>query len=130
LFARVRIPSGPKFKALLISDLAIGYDQGQPIVYVIDQHNLPKAKPVKLGAISDGLRVVESGITPDEKIVVNGIVRIRPGIPVTPEQGNMADFAGTLRREVAVEPPREATGEKSPDQSKPKNPNPQSSEKR
>jgi RND family efflux transporter MFP subunit len=127
LFARVRIPSGPKFKALLISDLAIGYDQGQPIVYVIDEHNLPKAKPVKLGAISDGLRVVESGITADEQIIVNGIVRIRPGVPVTPE---LADFAGTLRREVAVEPTREARAEKSPDQSKQKTSGPPPSDKR
>jgi RND family efflux transporter, MFP subunit len=130
LFARVRIPSGPKFKALLISDLAIGCDQGQPIVYVIDEHNLPKAKPVKLGAISDGLRVVDSGITADEQIIVNGIVRIRPGVPVTPEQRNMADFAGTLRREVAVEPTREARAEKSPDQSKQKTSDPPPSDKR
>jgi RND family efflux transporter MFP subunit len=129
LFARVRIPSGPKFKALLISDLAIGYDQGQPIVYVIDERNLAKAKPVKLGAISDGLRVVESGITPDDRIVVNGIVRIRPGIQVTPEQGNMADFTGTLRRAVAVEPTRETSGEKGPDQSKQKTPSPPPTDK-
>jgi RND family efflux transporter MFP subunit len=129
LFARVRIPSGPKFKGLLISDLAIGYDQGQPIVYVVDEHNLAKAKPVKLGAISNGLRVVESGINPDERIVVNGIVRIRPGVSVTPEQGNMADFSGTLRREIAIEPTREAGEGKNPDQSKQKPPNPPPSDK-
>jgi RND family efflux transporter MFP subunit len=129
LFARVRIPSGPKLKGLLISDLAIGYDQGQPIVYVVDEHNLAKAKPVKLGAISNGLRVVESGINPDERIVVNGIVRIRPGVSVTPEQGNMADFSGTLRREIAIEPTREAGEGKNPDQSKQKPPNPPPSDK-
>ena len=59
----LRIPSSPKFKALLISDLAVGYDQGQPIVYVVGADDVAKADPVKLGALSEGLRVVESGLS-------------------------------------------------------------------
>jgi RND family efflux transporter MFP subunit len=104
LFARVRIPAGPKHKALLISDLSIGYDQGEPIVYVVGADNIATAKPVKLGAISSGLRVVEEGVNSIDRIVVNGIVRLRPGIPVAPEEGNMTDFSGTVRRQIAVAP--------------------------
>ena len=104
LFAQLRIPSSPKFKALLISDLAVGYDQGQPIVYVIGADNVAKPDPVKLGALSEGLRVVESGLSADDRVVVDGIVHLRPGSKVVPQDGTMTDFAGGLRRQVAVAP--------------------------
>ena len=107
LFARVRLPSGPQFKALLISDLAIGYDQGQPIVYVVGADDVATAKSVQLGALSDGLRVIEKGISADDKIVVNGIIHLRPGTKVAAKDGNMADFAGGLRRQVSTAPPEE-----------------------
>src|SRR4029077_20321511 len=59
LYVQVRIPSSPKYKALLISDLAIGYDQGQQIVYVVGGDNVAMAKRVKLGDLAEGLRVVK-----------------------------------------------------------------------
>jgi RND family efflux transporter MFP subunit len=104
LFAQIRIPASPKFKALLISDLAVGYDQGQPIVYIIGEDDVAKANPVKLGALSEGLRVVESGLAPGDRVIVDGIVRLRPGVKVAPHEGNMMDFAGGLRRQVSVAP--------------------------
>jgi multidrug efflux system membrane fusion protein len=104
LFAQVRIPSSPKFKALLISDLAVGYDQGQPIVYVVGADDIAKSTQVKLGALSEGLRVVESGLTADDRVVVDGIVHLRPGSKVVPQEGTMTDFAGGLRKQVAVAP--------------------------
>jgi RND family efflux transporter MFP subunit len=104
LFAQLRIPASPKFKALLISDLAVGYDQGQPIVYIIGEDDVAKANPVKLGALSEGLRVVESGLAPGDRVIVDGIVRLRPGVKVAPHEGNMMDFAGGLRRQVSVAP--------------------------
>jgi RND family efflux transporter MFP subunit len=104
LFARVRIASSPKYKAVLISDLAVGYDQGQPIVYVVGADDVATAKPVKLGALSEGLRVVESGVAPDDRVIVDGIVHLRPGVKVAPKEGNMADSAGGLRRQVSVAP--------------------------
>ena len=104
LFAQLRIASSPKYNAVLISDLAVGYDQGSPIVYVVGANDVATAKPVKLGALSEGLRVVESGVGPEDRVVVDGIVHLRPGVKVAPQEGNMADFAGVLRRQVSVAP--------------------------
>ena len=112
LFANLRIPSSPKYQALLISDLAVGYDQGQPIVYVIGADDVAKADQVKLGALWEGLRVVESGLAPGDRVVVDGIVHLRPGTKVTPQEGNMTDFAGGLRRQVAVAPAQRHAGER------------------
>jgi membrane fusion protein, multidrug efflux system len=114
LFAQLRIPSSPKFKAILISDLAVGYDQGQPIVYVVGADDIATAKPVKLGALSEGLRVVESGVAADDQVIVDGIVHLRPGAKVVPKEGNMSDFAGGLRRQVAVAPAESKPQSKSP----------------
>jgi RND family efflux transporter MFP subunit len=108
LFARVRIPASPKYKALLISDLAVGYDQGQPIVYVVGADNVATAKTVELGALSDGLRVVQSGVAADDRIVVDGIIHLRPGSKVTPQDGNMNDFTGIVRRQVSAAPTESA----------------------
>src|SRR5260370_28611647 len=105
LFARVRIAASPKYKSLLISALCVAYDQGQPIAYVVGSDNIANAKPVKLGAIFDGLREVKEGITAEEQIVANGVVRLRPGVPAIPKQGNMADFAGTIRRQISLPVP-------------------------
>ena len=105
LFAQVRIPASPKYKSLLITDLCVAYDQGQPIVYSVGTDNIATAKPVKLGAIFDGLREVKDGITAEDQIVVNGVVRLRPGVPVIAKQGNMAEFAGTVRRQISMTVP-------------------------
>src|SRR5260370_5206835 len=78
LFAQVRVPVSAKYKALLISDLAVGYDQGQPIVYAVGADNVATAKPVKFGALSEGLRVVEEGIGQNDRVVVDGVMRRRP----------------------------------------------------
>jgi hypothetical protein len=59
---------------------------------------------VKLGALIEGLRVVKEGIGANDRIVVNGVVHIRPGVQVTPEEGNMAELAGGIRRQVSVDP--------------------------
>lgn len=110
LFAQVRIAASPKYKSLLISDLCVAYDQGQPIVYAVGTDNITTAKPVKLGAIFDGLREVTEGIAAEDRIVVNGVVRLRPGAPVIPKEGNMADFAGTLRRQISMAQPGPSPG--------------------
>jgi RND family efflux transporter MFP subunit len=110
LFAQARIAASPKYNSLLISDLCVAYDQGQPIVYAVGTDNIATAKPVKLGAIFDGLREVTEGIVPEDRIVVNGVVRLRPGAPVIPKEGNMADFAGTVRRQISMAQPGASPG--------------------
>src|SRR4029079_3151920 len=81
-FSRVRVPGSGKYPALLIPDQAIGTDQGQKFVYVIKEQNAAEYKLVKLGPVVDGLRVVREGLHPDEWVVVNGLMGVRPGIKV------------------------------------------------
>jgi RND family efflux transporter MFP subunit len=85
LFVRVRIPVGQPVKALLISDRAIGTDQSQKFVLSLTSSNTVAYRPVKIGPVIGGKRVVREGLQAGEQIVVNGLQRVRPGMPVTPE---------------------------------------------
>jgi len=91
-FVRVRIPASPKYSALLVAKRAIGSDQGEKFVYVVDSKNVAHLRHITLGPLADGLRVVESGLQPDDVVIVNGIIKVRPDSPVNAEQGRMADF--------------------------------------
>ena len=82
LFARVRLPLGEPHKAVLISERAIGRDQGQPFVYVVSADNEVVYRRVKLDAQHDGQRVIADGLTAADRIVVNGLQRVRPGAKV------------------------------------------------
>ena len=75
---------------MLIDEKAIGTDQDKRYVLVLDDKNNAVYRQVKLGANQDGLRVVDSGLAAGERIVVNGLQRIRPGDPVTPTVVPMA----------------------------------------
>jgi RND family efflux transporter MFP subunit len=83
-FARVRIPIGFPHQALLVSDRALDTDQGQKVVYVVDKDNKVVCRPVNLGALHDGLRVITDGVKPDERVIVTGLQQVRPGITVEP----------------------------------------------
>ena len=103
-FARVRVAAGQKYQAVLVSDRAIGTQQGQKYVLVVDEKGSVVFRPVTLGAPQpDGLRVVRSGLKPTEQIVVNGIQRARPGTLVKAEKGEM--LARPTTREVAAMQP-------------------------
>jgi multidrug efflux system membrane fusion protein len=97
LFARVQLASGNGAggagKAVLINDRAVGTDQNRKFVYVVNAENKAEYRPVKLGPMVDGLRVVRDGLKPGEKIVVNGLQRVRPGAPVTGQLVGMEDGA-------------------------------------
>ncbi len=82
LFARVRLPLGEPHKAVLISERAIGRDQGQSFVYVVSADNEVVYRRVKLGAQHDGQRVIADGLSAGERIVTNGLQRVRPGAKV------------------------------------------------
>lgn len=89
-FARVRVGAGEKYQAVLVAERAIGTQQGQKYVLVVDESNKVIFRPVQLGsAQGDGLRVVKSGLAAGERVVVNGIQRARPGLTVGPEAGEM-----------------------------------------
>jgi multidrug efflux pump subunit AcrA (membrane-fusion protein) len=69
---------------VLVPDEAIGTDQSNRIVYIVDDKNVVALRTVTTGRLIDGLRVIRSGIDGSEKIVVNGLQRVRPGAPITP----------------------------------------------
>ncbi|NYT59318.1 efflux RND transporter periplasmic adaptor subunit [Alcaligenaceae bacterium] len=87
LYARIRLAGGAPRPAVLIEETAIGTDQGKRFVVVVDKQNRTAYREVQLGAVQQGLRVIEAGLSPGERIVVNGLQRIRPGDAVTPETG-------------------------------------------
>jgi len=84
-FARVRLGQAKPEPALLVSDRAIGTDQDKKFVMVVGADNKAAYREVKLGTSADGLRVVTSGLSPGERVIVNGLQRVRPGAAVAPE---------------------------------------------
>jgi multidrug efflux system membrane fusion protein len=90
-FARVRVPGSSKYPALLIPDAAVGTDQGQKFVYVVNEQDTVQYKRIELGPSFDGWRVVRNGLEPEEWVVVNGLMSIRPGVKVKPERAGAAD---------------------------------------
>ena len=86
MFARVRVPGSPPYDALLVPDAAVGTEQTRKFVFVVGADNKVAQKYVTLGqATKDNLRVIKSGIGPDDRIIVNGLMRARAGIVVTPK---------------------------------------------
>ena len=84
LFVRVRVPFGKPHQATLVSERAIGTDQRRKYVLVVNEDHVVERREVKLGALQKGLRVIESGIGPDDLVIVNGLQRARPGMKVNP----------------------------------------------
>jgi RND family efflux transporter MFP subunit len=86
LFARVQVFGGEQRRAVMVDDRAIGTDQNQRFVYVLDAHNGVQYRKVTLGRLHDGMRVVNEGLAAGEWVVVNGLQRVRPGQPVGVER--------------------------------------------
>jgi RND family efflux transporter MFP subunit len=89
LFVRVRLPIGLPEKHLLVSERALSTDQGQKILYLVNSRNEVEQADVKVGLAYESLRVIEHGLKPDDRVIVNGIQRVRPGIVVAPKDGRM-----------------------------------------
>jgi len=85
-FARVRVPGSARHSAVLIPDQAVGTDQGQKFVYVLNDQDMVEYRTIKLGPPAEGLRTVREGLKPGEWVVVNGLMTIRPGVKVTPQR--------------------------------------------
>jgi RND family efflux transporter MFP subunit len=88
-FGRVRVPIGFPRKTLLASEHALDMDQGQKVVYVVAKDNRVVSRPVRLGAVHDGLREVTDGLIAGERVIVNGLVQVRPGMIVDPKLVDM-----------------------------------------
>lgn len=89
-FARVRIPGSGEYEGMLIVDQAVGDDQGRSFVWVIGAEDKAEYRPVVLGPTLEGLRIVREGLKATDRVVINGLMSVRPGIKVNPQQGEMA----------------------------------------
>jgi RND family efflux transporter MFP subunit len=85
LFVRVRVPIGEPHQALLVTERAIDTDQGQKILYVVNEKNEVATRPIRTGDVHDGQRVIKDGIKPDERVIVSGLQNVRPGMKVEPK---------------------------------------------
>ena len=86
MFAKVRLPAGPPVQTLLIPDVAVGFDQNYKFVYVVNSTNGVETRTIETGRSEGPLRAVSKGLTPQDRVVVNGLVTLRPGVKVEPEE--------------------------------------------
>ena len=98
LFARVRLVGTEQRPVTLIQDQAVGTDQDRKFVLVLKPDSSVEYRPVTLGRLVDGLRAVNSGLAPGENVVINGLLRVRPGMKVLAKRATMSDSATLAAR--------------------------------
>lgn len=87
MFARVRVPASPPYQALLVPDTALGTEQAKRYVLVVGADDMVTIKYVTVGQVVEGgLRVIKEGLSADDRVIVDGLMRARPGIKVTPQE--------------------------------------------
>lgn len=86
LFARIRVPTTTRENALLVPETAVGADQRGEYLLVVNEKNVVEYRPVSTGALVGTLRVIESGISPQDRLIVSGLQRARPGLSVSPTE--------------------------------------------
>ncbi len=102
-FAKVRMGQAKSTTALLVSERAVGTDQNKKFVLVVGKDDKAEYREVTLGAPVDGLRVVTSGLKAGERVVVNGLQRVRPGATVAPQPVDMASLGVAPVRRAAAQ---------------------------
>jgi multidrug efflux system membrane fusion protein len=98
LFARIKLLGNGTYSAVLTPEQAIGTDQTKKFVLVVGQDGKAQFREVALGTLVDGMRVVTSGLFPGDLVVVDGLQRVRPGMPVTPERLPIDDRGMPIRK--------------------------------
>jgi RND family efflux transporter MFP subunit len=88
-FGTIRIPGSPEYEAVLIPDEAIVTDQSQKLVMTVTADNRIEPRVIRPGPTELGLRIVRRGLAPSDRIVINGLLRVRPGMEVTPLPGQI-----------------------------------------
>src|SRR5215813_11941676 len=91
LFARVRLPAGDKYKALMLPPEALGSDLSQQFVFVVDDQHVAQYRKVIPGPIIDGWRVIRDGLQPDDWVIVKGVQRAKTGAKVNPTKQALPD---------------------------------------
>jgi multidrug efflux system membrane fusion protein len=82
MFAELRLPGSLPHEAILIPDMAVGTDQSETFVYIVNDESKVERRPVELGQLRHGLRIVEGGLDGNERVVVSGLQSIRPDVAV------------------------------------------------
>ena len=85
LFVRIRLPMGAAYEATLVAEKALGTDQGQKFVYVVDKDNMVAYRRVQVGRLHHGLRAISEGLAEGDNVIVSGLQRAKPGHAVTPD---------------------------------------------
>lgn len=94
MFGQARLAGAAPYQALLVPDVAVVTDQARRVVYVVQPDGTTAARPVELGPLAEGLRVVRAGLDPADRVVIAGVQRIQqPGMPVTPVEGRIEPAA-------------------------------------
>jgi len=89
VFGRIRLAASAPYPGLLVPDGSVVTDQSRKLVMTVTADGTVVPKPVRLGPLVDGLRVVREGLTADDQVVINGLMRARPGGKVTPQPGKI-----------------------------------------
>ncbi len=85
MFASIQVRGRGPYAALMIPDAALGTDQSQQFVFVVDDDNIAQRRPVQPGRIEGDLRIIGDGLSADDRVIVNGIQRVKAGAPVDPQ---------------------------------------------
>ena len=101
LFARLSMPIDKRENALLVTERAIGADQGGNYLLTVGSDNVVEKTPIRMGQLVDGLRVIEEGLQPGELVIVKGLQRARPGVKVDPEKIDMKTLTASAIKAAA-----------------------------
>ncbi len=104
MFGNMRLSTGQTARALLIPAAAVQTDQARKIVYVVGKDGMVAAKPVEIGPDVDGLRVIRSGLTPTDRVVINGYQFARPGTKAVTKAGKIVATAPKAKAAGTTEP--------------------------
>lgn len=104
MFGRARLLGSGTYRAMLVPDEAILTDQTRKLVYLVGKDGKTVPRPVETGPMVEGLRVVRTGLKPGEKIVIDGLARLQPGMPVKPRDGKIAPRASAVESRPAAPP--------------------------
>jgi RND family efflux transporter MFP subunit len=112
MFGRARLLGSGTYQAMLVPDEAILTDQTRKLVFVLGKGNKVSPRPVQTGPMVEGLRVIREGLAPTERIVIDGLARMQPGMVVTPRKGQIKTRAkgdAPIARPVSAPAPAQAT---------------------
>ena len=94
MFGHMRLAASQPYPAMMVPDAAIVTDAARRVVYVVDRSGTVLSRPVELGPLNGNLRVIRSGISPQDRVIINGLQRARPGQKVKPQAGRIPVVTG------------------------------------